>query len=859
MRANLIKTPRTFYLMVLIGLSCLPSFLFFSEGHAEPYGRPLFRNFDVTETGGASTNWDVASGPDGLVYFANSRGVLIYDGIRWQIVNSPQGLDARAIAVADNGKVYVGAKNDFGYLVPVGDDAWRYQSLLPTAKPNETNFEETVSAIHVVNSSAFFVTEKALYRLRNDTIQKWEPGTFQSRSFTAYEFLFANIRGTGLSRFTENGFVSVEGGEIFSNSTLRAVLPLKAGTTVLLDGSGTAYELVKDGNHFRIQSTAPESWKKLSVSSYSSVWVTPHGYVAVSLEGMFFLDSSGQVIGKIDQYKDEGKTKVQKVYPGPNGSIWVSLNRGVSLIDSPHRVTAWGTQNGLSGDVLSVSKLGKTVYVGTDEGLFYTEEQNSHMKKISGLDIPIHGLSIFQKSSIRDHTSILAAAENGLYEVINGTARQVTDGLCLSVHVARNQPNRIVLGMDNGLLMLDYIASEWFDRGYAPGSRAAITSLAEDNDGTLFATTVDSQIIRYDAEAWLKPADEQGTQDYSPDEVSFPEISLPGITSKVFSGRDTIWYSTGLSIRKLDRTTRTFRSYTGLAAVLGRVRPIWYGVTAHSDNSIWFQNSLGAGSIVPEKLNQPIKIRYYPEVPMTAPDITAFFLTDESVFFGGSTGLVRIHRDMTVQLESFPVRVAALSKNKTNLSRQEIQPKAPDYRIEFSLSAPLQGSQDQTQFRHRLSALNPEWSVWQLNNNVPFTNLRPGSYKFEAQAKSKFGKLSSVGSYNFEAKPLWYQTGTYNLSQAGLVIIVLFLMLLFGGVRFRLVAVRFLTVLLVMFLFEAGILYLDTTLRPRDLVERSIYTGTSLLLSIVIVLVHSCYDYFSRRRMNARYRKLYAI
>jgi len=858
MRTKLTKKRRPFYLMVSIGLSFLPSFLFCSEGYTEPFGRPLFRHFDVTETGGASANWDVATGPDGLVYFANSRGVLIYNGVRWQIINTPQGLDARAIAITDNGKVYVGAKNDFGYLVPIGDDEWRYQSLLPAATLNETEFEETVSAIHVFNSSVFFITEKGLYRLSNNKLEAWEPGAFQSRSFTAYEFLFANIRGSGLLRFTDNGFVPVEGGEIFSNSILRAVLPQTSGKTILLGRSGNAYELVKDGNRFRVQSTATEIWKKLSTPSYSSIWKVPHGYVAVSPDGMFFLDFSGQVISKIHQYNDAGNTKVRKVYPGPNGSIWVSLNRGGSLIDNPHRVTAWSEKNGLSGDVLSVSKLGETVYVGTDEGLFRTEDQNSQMQQISGLDFPIHGLSIFRKSSIRDHTSILAATETGLYEVANGTVRRVTDGLCLSVHVARNQPNRIVLGMENGLLMLDYTASEWFDRGYAPGSRAAITSLAEDNEGTLFSTTADSRIIIYDAEAWLKPADEQGPINYSPKEMSFPEITVPGITSKVFSGRDTIWYATGLSIRKFDRAAETFRSYTGLSAVLGSVRPIWYGAAAHSDDSIWFQNSLGAGVIFPEELKQLTEIRYYPEVPMTAPDTTAFFLTNDSVFFGGSMGLVRLRRNMLDQFDSFTVRIV-MSRNKQSLSRQVIQPKAPDYRIEFGLSAPLQGSQDQTKFRYRLSTLSSEWSAWQSSSTVPFTNLRLGSYTFEAQAQSRFGKLSSISSYNFQAEPLWYQTGTYNLAQAGLAITMLLIMLLFGGIRFRLVAIRFLTILLVMFLFEAGILYLDTTLRPRDFMERAIYTGTSLLLSLVIVLVHSWYDYLRRRRLDAHYRKIYAI
>ena len=63
-----------------------------------------------------------------------------------------------------------------------------------------------------------------------------------------------------------------------------------------------------------------------------------------------------------------------------------------------------------------------------------------------------------------------------------------------------------------------------------------------------------------------------------------------------------------------------------------------------------------------------------------------------------------------------------------------------------------------TTYRARLVGLNDTWSDWSGSTQRDFTNLPPGSYTFEVQARTARSGVTPTAQYAFTVLPPWYRT-----------------------------------------------------------------------------------------------------
>ena len=72
--------------------------------------KPIVTNFTTADYGdnAGNQNWCGTQGANGEMYFANNRGVLIYDGDRWRQEKIPSNALVRSVFY-DNNRIYVGS------------------------------------------------------------------------------------------------------------------------------------------------------------------------------------------------------------------------------------------------------------------------------------------------------------------------------------------------------------------------------------------------------------------------------------------------------------------------------------------------------------------------------------------------------------------------------------------------------------------------------------------------------------------------------------------------------------------------------------------------------------------------------
>jgi hypothetical protein len=52
-------------------------------------GTPFIRNFSKLEYRAGTQNWDIAQDQKGFMYFANNEGLLVFDGVKWELYKMP--------------------------------------------------------------------------------------------------------------------------------------------------------------------------------------------------------------------------------------------------------------------------------------------------------------------------------------------------------------------------------------------------------------------------------------------------------------------------------------------------------------------------------------------------------------------------------------------------------------------------------------------------------------------------------------------------------------------------------------------------------------------------------------------------
>ena len=72
-------------------------------------------NFSRSDYLAGTQNWAIRQDDRGIMYFANNKGLLEFDGTTWQTHPLPNATIVRSIAF-DNNRLYIGGQSEIGYL-----------------------------------------------------------------------------------------------------------------------------------------------------------------------------------------------------------------------------------------------------------------------------------------------------------------------------------------------------------------------------------------------------------------------------------------------------------------------------------------------------------------------------------------------------------------------------------------------------------------------------------------------------------------------------------------------------------------------------------------------------------------------
>ena len=84
--------------------------------------------FYPDEYGGENQNWSVSQSADKYIYVANDKGLLEFNGAKWQLYPSPNNTIMRSVRVI-NDKIYTGCYMEFGFWESDNFGQLKYNSI----------------------------------------------------------------------------------------------------------------------------------------------------------------------------------------------------------------------------------------------------------------------------------------------------------------------------------------------------------------------------------------------------------------------------------------------------------------------------------------------------------------------------------------------------------------------------------------------------------------------------------------------------------------------------------------------------------------------------------------------------------
>lgn len=782
MEGRQVASKNGFLLCLLLWLAAVP------VAFAELAGTPLLTNFKPRDYNGGTQNWAIVQDQRGIIYVGNNVGVLEYDGAQWRMIPTVNKAVVRSLAVATDGRIYVGSKGELGFLETRHAQGSQYRSLMHLIPERYRDFQD-VRQTFATSEGVYFTSRQYIFRFDGQTMKVWTTNTAFLKAFWVNNRFIVREEGTGLVELQQDTFTLMAGGEFFAEQDVFVLEQFNTDT--LLAGSR------QDGLYLLSSQPGTQNVRpwQISISDalrqhqiYSAVRLTSGDFAFGTTEGgVYIVTPDGQLKSHID--KDAGLVdeNVRALYQDHQHGLWLALDHGLSRVDLSSALTFYNDANGLRGNVLALHKHNGVLYAGTSLGL-YRKDGNNRFSAINEVTKQTWGfVSIDER--------LLIANSNGVYSLQNAQLQLVRPSELASKVLTRSssQPDRIFIGLQDGLASMRLINGNWKDEGVLPGIQGNINSILEMADGTLWVGTLAHGVYHV-----TLPKDWLGGSSSALDIKQYTkQHGLPSNNrNSVSFYQQQLLLATVSGFYRFADTEQRFVQDTKLAAAFDDVQPWVRNPQQDGHGNLWlltWDNTTGgrqAGTLIRDNNAeyhwQATALLPLQDIPLDTLYIdirqTADSGRHDIIWFGGAEGIFRFAANEHRVLSPRPPLIRRLRTLDDNLLyagetlSDTLKLDADIRSVRFDYASPNYSHLFADEFQVKLTGFDSDWSAWSTERYRDYTNLRSGDYTFEVRSKDAQGNLLTSEPLNFTIGKPWFVSWWAWLVYLLILILALFLL-----------------------------------------------------------------------------------
>ncbi len=747
-------------------------------------GTTYIKNFFPEDYNSSKQNWCAVQDFRGILYVANTQGVLEYDGVNWRSISTSKNSSALALALSnDKRRVYVGGNTDIGYLSPDSSGTMQYVSLfelLPERYRNIKVYGITVTE----NDEVLFCASSQLMLYANDTI-KVIPLADGSTNVFSYITkhngrVYVNQSDKGYCEFInrkEEPIIALEGTDTIHDNQVVSILGDKNGGMVLATKK-LGISIYK--NNRLIPLNIPINAKLVQSDLYCATQLKGGYYAFGTLKkGIIITDSNFNEINRFNQSFGLCSNQIINLYQSPEGGLWALTNNGIAYIDiySPISTIHVGIKK-----VSAIGCVNDDIYIGA-----------SSLLRIHNKDLALGGDAFQSVAFPADKTQNTINSINTVdNQIICGTAKGVigitpngesyaaekTTQVVRLVIQSEKRPDLLIGGCIGGISVYEKNPDgNWSKRQQSvTGFDVETRHIVEDPEGFfwvskketgLYKLILDSSyskvitVKQYDQHDGLPSsmgnyvykvgkdiivATQQGFYAYDKLNDTFvksekynalfdSEIEAYTIYQDQYG---KIWINY-LQTRKNAKSELCFGYFNGFDTTKQNTR-LFVPFASKFKTVKDIADSCYLIGCDDELLHYDSKLQKYFDIPFKAFIRRMETITNDSLLFGGA--YVTDEGDVdSLQTESLKITLPY------------------DFNgVKFEFGANSYEYPEETKFKYFLEHNDAGWSDWKSENFKEFNNLSPGTYTFMVKARNIFGHESEVAHITFTVLPPWYMT-----------------------------------------------------------------------------------------------------
>ncbi|TGV02164.1 helix-turn-helix and ligand-binding sensor domain-containing protein [Flavivirga rizhaonensis] len=415
---------------------------------------PYFKNYALTEYNAGNQNWDVSKAHNGKLYVANDKGLVEFDGLKWNFYQLPNKTIIRSV-LAHKNVIYTGSYEEFGYWKKNSKGKLVYTSL-SNFKENETPSDEEFWQIFFHDNAILFRSFSKLYIYKNGEIKRIKPeSTVLSCSVVDNRVYVSTVR---------NGIFILEGDILkpFINTSelvdvkIISIVNYNKGKLLITTALNGCYIYNKINNRLELwESSISNIIKEQQLNTFQTLKNGDMVFGTIK-NGVYITDKSGHVKYHINKENGLLNNTVLGHELGSNNNLWVGLDNGIAEIDLDYNHTLYNDTSGKLGAVYDVISYRNTLYLGSNTGLFYLKEGDLNF--IEGSQGQVWDLKEI-------NGQLLCGHNDGTYVVENNKLRKISE--FTGGWVIKKVPemkNTFIQGTYGGLVRFDISEGKWNSR-----------------------------------------------------------------------------------------------------------------------------------------------------------------------------------------------------------------------------------------------------------------------------------------------------------------------------------------------------------------------------------------------------------
>ncbi len=743
-----------FYLAFL-----LPFFV--KADNIKSIGVPYVQNYPKSLYQSGNQNWSIAKDNLGVMYFGNAQGLLSYDGKYWQQYIMPNRQIVRSVASDTDGIIYTGGFGEFGYWSDK-ENQLTYTSLINLI-PKSHQIKDEIWKIYTLGKKVVFQSFSTIYIYEHKKISVVtadQPFLFLHQIDQRF---YVEIIGKGLFELKGTKLVPLKNNAALVPKEILSILPYKNGS--LLIGTSKDGLFVYNGESFSpFNSPVNTFLKTYQLNNGTRIHDQYYAYGTI-LNGLIIIDQEGNIVQRINKSSGLQNNTVLSIYADENQNLWAGLDNGIDRIELNSPLYFYFDRSGQFGTVYSSLIYKNNIYLGTNQGLFYSAWSTTNGSFFSSFDfkmIPNSQGQVWDLTVIDDQ--LFCGHNDGTFKVTGGKLENIsTIKGGWTVKKLKSDPNFLIQGTYNGLVLFKKdVAGQWKFWHKIESFGEPSRYVEQDSKGDIWVSHAYKGLYKLTLSPDLKKVTSLKSFD--------KKNGLPSdYNINIFTMENRLVFSSDAGFLIYDEISNRFTKYNTLNQELGSFAGSNKIIDAGSKN-YWFINH-GKMSLV--NLLEPGKVevdsntfsildgrmvQYYENISKISDKNYLMSIDDGFVIYNATKGQsekdkLKLPGVLIRKVEDITDTYHTISEFGNNGTEIEIPFSRNSIRISFALPYYRQAK---VKYQYYLEGYSKQWSDWSPASQKDFTNLSHGSYVFKVRATINESVVSNETAFEFTILPPFY-------------------------------------------------------------------------------------------------------